>query len=346
MKQALIIYHLAYADFLERVRRYSFLLVSRACEQGDWIGFSRREQYRQHRILPSVIPGPDRHGLHWPGKANPKLTINQEKVTMNKIRLLANEHPLTFGLAITFVYILLVIVSTVLGALLPGENIYGQPGNILGRAISIALLLAALSSLGWLRSAGFTSSGGWRTWIILLLPLAYSMAVSVLAMTGNLGSSLSDLAPPGLVALFILIAAFLEEVIFRGLILHGFVRTWGSTNQGILKSVLFSSLLFASIHIFDFLSGRPLAEVFLQGVEAFFLGIFLAALVLRGKSIYPAVFFHAILNLTAYLTVTSKGLEPALSAWLLFSLVMIPIAATGIYILRAVPQQAMVPSAA
>lgn len=73
-------------------------------------------------------------------------------------------------------------------------------------------------------------------------------------------------------------------------------------------------------------------------METFFLGVFLAALVLISKSIYPAAFFHAILNLAAYQIFAGKSLEPAAASWLLLSLLMLPIAILGIYSLRILPQ--------
>jgi membrane protease YdiL (CAAX protease family) len=250
-----------------------------------------------------------------------------------------------FAFVVTFVFILMLFGSAVLGAVWTGET-YGSIGGTMGRIISTAVLLTVLSRLGWLRSAGFTRLGRRRTWLILLLPLAYSIAASAYALTGNLKPGFSDLTLTGSVALFITTAAFLEEVAFRGLILHGFIRVWGRTNRGIIKGVLVSSLFFGSIHILDFIGGRPLLNVLLHSVEALFLGIFLGTLVLNGNSIYPAAFFHCILNLAGYLILGSKGLEPAPQSWLLFSVLMFPLALYGIYLLRNFPQRSVVPAAA
>jgi hypothetical protein len=91
---------------------------------------------------------------------------------MNTIKRFASKCPLAFGLMVTLVFILMLVVSAVLGNLWPGESIYGQPGAIVGRLIAIALLLSMLAGLGWLRSVGFTSSGNWQSWLWLLLTLA------------------------------------------------------------------------------------------------------------------------------------------------------------------------------
>lgn len=255
---------------------------------------------------------------------------------MDKFKSLPTKHPLTFGLLILFVFILMLIVSAILGNLLPGGDIYAQPGGILARSICIVILLALLSRLGWLRSAGFTSLGGLRTWLIILLLLVYSILGSAYVLTRSIEFNTPNPARFGLVAVFILIGAFMEEVAFRGLILHGFVRAWGSADRGTLKSILVSALFFCSIHILDFLGGRPLTAVLPQSLEAYFLGVFLGALVLNGKSIYPAAIFHGILNLGAYLIFASRGLEPTPISWLWLSLLMVPLALFGIYLLRGV----------
>ena len=253
---------------------------------------------------------------------------------MQKINSFANEHPIIFGIIATIVFLLMLIVSAILGNLWPGEEAYGQPGGILGRLIAIIILLAVLSRLRWLRPAGFLSSGSWRVWFVSLLSLVYAIPLSTYALTGSFVFYISGRLPSGVVILFILVAAFLEEVVFRGLILGGFVRDWGKTSRGVIKSVLISSLFFCSIHLLDFLSGRPLDSVLLQGLEAFFLGVFLAALVISGKSIYPATFFHGLLNLSAYMSLVSQGLEPKPASWLWLSLLIFPLALYGLFFVR------------
>jgi hypothetical protein len=65
-------------------------------------------------------------------------------------------------------------------------------------------LLVVFSRLGWLHSTGFAWLGQGRTWLILLLPLAYSIVVSTYAMTGNLYFRVADPALTSLAILFII----------------------------------------------------------------------------------------------------------------------------------------------
>ena len=257
---------------------------------------------------------------------------------MNRINSLANRHPLAFSFIISFIFILLVLVLSIAVGRIWHANTSGwYSGSMIGRLVSILILLFLVARLGWLGSAGFSSPGNLRTWLILLVPLAYSIAASAYAMTGNFDFSYSD---PGLTISavpFILGHAFLEEVVFRGLILHAFVRVWGATNAGIVKSVLVSSLFFGGYHIL-YLAGEPLPVVLVRIVFSTLLGILFGAFVLRGESIYPAVFFHGVLNVAGYLNLTSNGVEGSSSSWLLMSLFILPMSLYGLYLLRRLPR--------
>jgi membrane protease YdiL (CAAX protease family) len=236
-------------------------------------------------------------------------------------------------------FILMVILSALLANRWPAESQAWYLASTVGRLVSIAILLAVLAHLGWLHAAGFTRSGLWQTWLLMLPPLVYTIMVSAYAMTGNFDFRITDPVLAGAAALFIMTAAFHEEVAFRGLILHAFVRAWGDTSRGLNLSVLVSALLFGGMHIVNVLGGAPLPEVLLQCVVAFFLGIFLGALVLRSKSIYPAAAFHGLLNLAGYLNLTANGAEGSVSSWLILSALMVPLAVLGMFLLRSVPQR-------
>ncbi len=258
---------------------------------------------------------------------------------MNKIETLAARRPLAWAFWVTLIGILMVLASAILvGASWPGETRGWYIASAIGRLAAIIILLLVLVRLKWLSSAGFTRLAGWRTWLILLLPLAYSIAVSTYTLTGNFDLRVSNLGLAGLAAVFLMAHAFLEEVAFRGLILHGLVRAWGDTGRGPLKSVLVSALFFGAMHIV-YLAGEPVAVVLSRIIVASWLGIFLGALVLHGNSIYPAAFFHGLLNLAGYLNLTSNAAQGAPSAWLLLSLWMLLVALLGWVLLVTASQR-------
>lgn len=251
---------------------------------------------------------------------------------MNRIRQLAMKSPTAFGFVTTIGFIVTVFIAAVLANRWPTESSGWYFAATLARVTAIMLLLVLLVRLGWLRTAGFTQPGRGATWLMTLLLLAYSAAASAYALTGNFNYHFSGPAQFRLVALFFMVHAFLEEVVFRGLILHAFVR---SSDNSLTRTIVLSSLFFMTMHIVNFLGGNPLPIVLLQMAGAFFLGIFLSALVLNGRSIYLAAFFHGLANLAAFLNLmanSSDGTNP--SAWLRQSLFIVPLAIIGIYILR------------
>jgi membrane protease YdiL (CAAX protease family) len=198
--------------------------------------------------------------------------------------------------------------------------------------------------MGWLAPAGLTRLGGWKSWLIAVLLVAYSAAGSAYAVTGNVDFSYTNPALAGSAVLFLMSHALLEEVVFRAFILQGFVQRWGSSNRDLILSVLVASLIFGFYHIV-YLAGEPLPVVLLRIVFSFLLGIFLGTLVLLGKSIYPAVLFHGVLNLAAYLNLTSNGIEGTPFSWLLMCLLMLPLAVYSIYLLRYIPNRTVLSEA-
>lgn len=256
---------------------------------------------------------------------------------MNRIKRLATQSPLTFGLAVTLAFILTVIITSVLANRWPAESPGWFFAGTIGRVVSIALALVVLARLGWLHPAGLTRPGRWPIWLIVLPLLAYFITVLTVAMTG--GSNFRFLAQglPGVAALFLMTHAFFEEVVFRGLVMIAFVNVWGRRTGGLTRSVLVSALIFAGMHLIGALGGNPLLVVLLQSVGALFQGMLYGALLLSGGAIYPVVILHGLANVAAYVTLAANpSAATAPSAWLLQSTLMFPLAILGVYILRGI----------
>lgn len=258
---------------------------------------------------------------------------------MNKLAAPTPRHSWLLASGILLVFIVMLFASAALGALLPGEGLTSA-GGIAGRLISSAVLVALLARLGWLRAAGLASLGPGRAWLLLPLPLAYAVAAAALAIVGRLDVIALGQVPAGVVIAFIAAAAFLEDLAFRGLILHGFVRAWGHRRDGRALSVLAAALFFGGMHLLDGLSGRPMLNVLMQSGQAVVLGLWFGALVLRTGSQYPAVVFHVLFNLAGYQLFGRQGLEPAPAAWLLLAALMLPLAIIGLGWVRDAPRRA------
>jgi membrane protease YdiL (CAAX protease family) len=254
---------------------------------------------------------------------------------MPRIKSLVDRYPLIFSLAITFLFILLVLISSiVVGKVWTGNTLGWYLGSTISRLASIFILFFIVARLGWLSSAGFTSAGSRQAWLLVLFPLGYAIAVSAFAMTGNFDFSFSDPVLASCAALFLVVQAFLEETAFRGLILHNFVHAWGRTNRGLIRSVIVSSLFYGGYHIL-YLAGEPLAVVLWRIVVTSLMGILFGALVLRGSSIYPAAFFHGAWNVAGFLNLTRNGVEGTPWSWMSLRLFALPLAVYGLYLLHS-----------
>jgi membrane protease YdiL (CAAX protease family) len=266
---------------------------------------------------------------------------------MNRFKRLATESPTAFGFVITLAFMVLTIVSAVFANRWEAETQNWYISNTIGRLVSIGILMALVSGLGWLNSAGFTRPGRWQIWLLVPVLLAYGMIASSYAFTDTLATNIPGSAIISSMGLFLISHALYEEVAFRGLVMPAFLNKWGGTTSGTIKAVVVSSLFFAAMHLVNVLGGNPLPVVMLQAAGGFFLGILFGGLVVSGRSIYPAVLLHGLLNIASNLNLvenSSAGTDP--SAWMLQSLLMIPLAVFGLYVLSGVRQRLIVIDAA
>lgn len=89
---------------------------------------------------------------------------------------------------------------------------------------------------------------------------------------------------------------FLEELLFRGLILGLLIEKYYKSKNGILKSVFISSLIFGLIHLVNNWTQPNQFNVVNQIYAAFCLGVLLAAVYLRTRSLIMITLFHFGIN--------------------------------------------------
>lgn len=135
----------------------------------------------------------------------------------------------------------------------------------------------------------------------LLLP---QLAVLiVVAFNGFKAFTLQDLL---FFLFFTLLVAFVEETIYRGLILQILLRS-----KGIMAAVITSSILFSVTHVLNMLSGQSTADTIMQLAYALLTGAALALLMVKNGNIIPLILFHFIHNLMQFLGNEGRGT----SAW-------------------------------
>jgi hypothetical protein len=259
----------------------------------------------------------------------------------------ATDHPILFGCLVVLIFVVFVFVAGVLAYATPGD----AEGEVIAagtKLIGTLVLLSILWRFGWLRAAGIAHPGGWRPWLLALPAIAYSLIVSQVVLFGGIGFDFPDPAHAASVALNMMVDGGFQEIAFRGVLLYGLVRLWADSRRGIVKSVLISSALFGGLHILNvFARGRALPVTLLQIAETLMSGVTYAALVLYGKSIWPVVLWHGLLNATASArAIGISDFEETASMWAPTVLCNLPLLIYGAYLLRRLRPRPVVPDAA
>jgi membrane protease YdiL (CAAX protease family) len=196
--------------------------------------------------------------------------------------------------------------------------------RFIGKVIISLLAATLITMLGWWKDIGFTLRLNWREWLsylpLLILP-ALSAFVSDFQVTS-----------PAQITFFVLFAfaiGFAEEVIVRGIFLRIFFP------KGRIHAVLMSSLIFGLMHLGNLLIGADLGITLTQVVYATLIGIAFAGVMSYGRSIWPLIVIHALVDFFPKLSSPSadnSGVD-IISALILVA-VQIPFAAYGFWLLR------------
>ena len=259
-----------------------------------------------------------------------------------KMKNFATRHPVLFGLLITLIFLAFVVSAIVIGQLLPGDN-GREGGQAVGRIAGFLVFLLLLNRLGWKKDAGLISPVGFKPWLIVFIPLAYSIIVFPLIFTGEWSLNFSDPIRSALIASNGISAGLIEEIAFRGLVLYGFIRIWGNKKSGLTKSVVISSLIFGLVHVINILSGAGVMRVLPQTAYSVLGGIALGAFVIYSRSIWPAVAFHCLSNAVVELSRIGKNIELTSLSAVFLGLAALPLALYGVLLLQKAPKRAVVP---
>lgn len=106
-----------------------------------------------------------------------------------------------------------------------------------------------------------------------------------------------------------------EETLCRGLLLTNMLKKWGNTKKGIGIAIVLSAIIFGGLHLISItpvvlsvlLGGMDLITAFfsiipslIQVMYASVMGIMLAVIYIKTKSLWSAIVLHIILNFAAY----------------------------------------------
>ena len=166
---------------------------------------------------------------------------------------------------------------------------------------------------GWIRRQGlaeflglcrFRGTAGRYLWFLPLAELA----------SCNLWHGVQVNFPPLETLTYILtmlIAGFLEEVLFRGLLFTAL------RPRGLKRAVLISALTFGLGHIVNLLNGAALLPTLLQLCYACAIGLLFTVLFQKSGSILPGILTHSLLNALSAFSIEGVAVYQIITAALL-----------------------------
>lgn len=167
------------------------------------------------------------------------------------------------------------------------------------KVIGTAFVIGAIAILHRWRDAAITTEPKASLWGIVPL-LAY---VAVVVAFAPLASQPRASTVFSVVWIGVLVAAFNEEAVMRGILLAGMARRWSPA-----RAAWLTTILFGAAHLSGLWTGHALADLY-QGVwSATLHGAVYTKVRLATGSLWFAVVLHGIGNFTTYLTAYGPSL--------------------------------------
>ncbi len=200
---------------------------------------------------------------------------------------------------------------------------------LLALVVAPLFLMVMVARLGWWQTVGFQCPRPLSELRLLWLPALFLIVFfSLVAVKG---------LPPaqmlGIIVVNTLLVGLSEELMFRGLLLHGAMARFA-----VGVAVLITAIIFGSIHALNGLLTGDFPSAFTQAVQAAMFGVWVAALRLRLGSLWPVILIHGLWDLGIFLI--SAGAEPVAAAepsllmYLIPVLIEAPLFLYGLWLLR------------
>jgi membrane protease YdiL (CAAX protease family) len=263
---------------------------------------------------------------------------------MGVISRVADSRPFLFVLlALLAWFVLGAAVAGVVALLLQMPLVSTLP-QVAGTLGGTAVLLLLVSRLGWLRPLGITTFGTWTTWALTLLLGAYLVLSGFYAFFGEVAfdaRTLFDIQEARSILLRQAVVGFVEETVFRGIILYALVRVWGRTKPRLLAAVIVQAALFAVPHMLQALVGLSPLTALVNVASTFVSGLWLGLLVLSVGTLWPGIVLHAVSNAAILIQgLSSPWIEPSALGYIRATLFELLLVVIGLWIIlkaRGVP---------
>ncbi|MCL2475041.1 MAG: CPBP family glutamic-type intramembrane protease [Chloroflexi bacterium] len=260
------------------------------------------------------------------------------------IRNFFHKLPILSSLLLVFIAVGLLILYQKI--LINDNTSYSSGVIILAYAAPIVFVVAMAFILKLQGSIALKKHGFLKGIFLFGLPLIGFSIVSFLA-TLTITEGHENVSPTLMMLIFftshMLLIGVLEEFLFRGIILNNMLRRWGENKKGIIMAVIWSSLLFGCAHLANLINNPDiLIGTISQLIYTFCIGVFLAAIYIRFKNIWPAVILHAFFNWMALIwtlsyptIIATEGVDIEIGILLGRILLMAPFAIIGfVYLIK------------
>lgn len=189
-----------------------------------------------------------------------------------------------------------------LGGFLVGDSLrlpaYGD--SMLGEFVGGVFALLMLLLFGYAGILKEKTIGTLKTFYTGGFFIGYCMLQLVAQMYLQAMEGNTSHVQPAISIIFFAATMFLigwtEEIVFRGVILNMFLDSFSKTKRGILGAILLNGLLFGALHMSNVFSGVKLESVIVQSITAGLLGVILAAVYARTRSIWFVIIAHAMVD--------------------------------------------------
>jgi len=230
---------------------------------------------------------------------------------------------------------ILVSIFAMLAGILIDKPITDPLIQAVGALVATLILLLGTYRLGWISQIGITRFGSPLSWIVTLALSIYVLLAGFYAYFGESSFQMVSLLDQEAWPILLqgLRVGFVEEVVFRGIILYSLVRVWGKINRGIVMAIPIQAVLFALPHAFQVLAGVAPTSALSNILATLIFGLWTGMLVVVVGSLWPAIFLHAVSNsFTLIKGLSSTWVTPNYLGYLRGALVELPLVLIGVWI--------------
>lgn len=238
------------------------------------------------------------------------------------------------------VFVIWIAITMIGGTIASGGQ--GSLDDLVKSQIGWQFILAALFLLGvvsyfhWQHDVGLKPAEP-RSWRVLWLPALFIVAFLGFAALFGL--------PPFVTILFVLfntlVVGVSEELMFRGIMFSSLLPRFS-----IWLAIIITCALFGAVHALNGFITGDFGAAFVQALAAGLSGLWLMAVRIRTRSLYPAILIHGLWDFAVFIFALAVGAQaqaataPQAASPFAAVLFVLPLALYGLWLLRGVGKRA------